>query len=327
MNAGARFDRERIADKGKPPSLTVTIRHLRAFLAVAKRRNFTRAADELNISQPSLTMSVRQLEDIIGSSLFDRTTRSVVLTPDGEEFLPSAARLIGDFDLAVQDLRAMASRRRGSLGLASVPSIATRILPDVMKTFAQTNPRVRIKLREGNSSDVRRHVLSNDVDLGFGSKETDEPDLDFKLLFRDQLGLLVRKDHPLARARQPLTWQALAEFDFVGLTSDTATAPLLDEIPNLPSTIRFPHYEVSTNSTLWALLENGIGITTTPALSSPQENSPLRFCALTQPTVWRSVHIISRRGRSLSTASRKVIALVRQALRERCKGGLISIAG
>lgn len=327
MNAGEHYDRERSTGRARSPSLTVTIRHVRAFLAVAKRRSFTRAADDLNISQPSLTMSVRQLEDIVGASLFDRTTRSVLLTPDGDEFLPAAERLIGDFDLAMQDLRAMAHRRRGLLGLASVPSVATRILPHVIKAFSKTNPHVRVKLREGNSSDVRRDVLSNDVELGFASKDTEEPDLEFKLLFRDQLGLLVRKDHPLARARQSLTWHALSEFEFVGLTSDTATAPLLDQIPDLPSSIRLPHYEVSTTSTLWALLENGIGITTTPALSAPEKGSSLRFCPLTQPVVWRSVYVISRRGRSLTGAARKVVSMVRLALHERRKDGLIEVHG
>jgi DNA-binding transcriptional LysR family regulator len=159
---------------------------------------------------------------------------------------------------------------------------------------------------------VRRRVRRNEVDIGFGSRDHNDPELDFDLLFRDQLGLLARFDHPLMQIRSPLRWSNLDGFDFVGLTSDTATGPILNEIPNLPASILSPQYEVSTNSTLWALLGDGIGITTAPALSVTGETGgKLRFKPLDTRVAWRSVYFITRRGRKMSKVAGEIVTRIR----------------
>ena len=105
---------------------TVNLRHIRAFLAVAQLASFTRAADRLSLSQPALTICIRQLEDLVGVALFNRTTRRVRLTKAGEDFLPTAERLIHDFEAAIDDVRAIAERRHGRVSLATISLIATR---------------------------------------------------------------------------------------------------------------------------------------------------------------------------------------------------------
>lgn len=304
---------------------TVNIRHIRSFLTVSRHRSFTRAALELNISQPALTMIIRQLEDIVGARLFDRTTRSVELTPEAQDFVPIAERLLGDFDIAIQDIRATARQRRGRVSIASVHSVATKLLPEVLSRLAEHNPAVHVRVRDGNSSDVRRRVRRNEVDFGIGSKDGDDAELEFAPFFRDQLGLLLPRDHPLAKGRDVVRWEELEGQVFVGVSSDTATAPLLSGIPNLPNSIQSPRYEVSTNSTLWALMESGLGVTTTPALSAPEPGGTLRFCQLEEPTVWRTVYAIKRRGRALTPAAEELIGFLRTALHKRRRRGLIEL--
>ncbi|MBZ6075750.1 LysR family transcriptional regulator [Microvirga puerhi] len=295
-----------------PVSYNVTIKHLRAFLSLAQHRSFTRAAIALHASQPSLTMTIQQLEDIVGCSLFDRTTRNVLLTPEGEDFLPVAERLIVDFDLALQNIRVAASARKGRVGIAVVHSVATRILPRVLGGLLSAYPGLHVQLRDGNSADVRRRVRQNEVDLGFGSKDEEDADLEFTPLFRDQMGLLARYDHPLIKSKKALKWADLAGHDFVGLASDTATGPIVRQIPHLPQSVIAPRFEASTNTTLWALLESGIGVTTTPALSiENKQNQPLRFRALNDPIAWRHVYVISRRGRTLTPMAMEIMRRVR----------------
>lgn len=308
------------------PIYTVSIRHIRSFLSVCRYKSFTRAAVDLHVSQPALTMAIRQLEDMVGASLFDRTTRNVTLTPEASDFLPIAEKIVGDFDIAIQDIRATAHQRRQRVAIASVYSIATKVLPDIVKDMADRNPDIHVRVRDGNSSDVRRRVRQNEVDFGVGSKEREDAELEFTPLFRDQLGLLARYDHPLAQTGAPVRWAELAGWDFIGLTIDTATAPLLEQIPELPETIRLPRYEVSNNSTLWAMIETGLGVTTTPALSAPKADSPLRFCQLVEPTVWRDVSIIKRRGRILPPASIEIIRMIKTALRAAAKDNIIEPA-
>jgi Transcriptional regulator len=302
-------------------SYNVTIKHLRAFLSLARHRSFTRAAMELHASQPSLTMTIQQLEDIVGCSLFDRTTRNVLLTPEGQDFLPVAERLIGDFDLAIQNIQVAASARKGRISIAIVHSVATRIIPRVLGDLVNQHPGLHVQLRDGNSEDVRRRVKLNEVDFGIGSKHEDDAELEFSPLFQDQMGLLARYDHPLMVEKRPLTWADLDGYDFVGLTSDTATGPIIRQISHLPRTVSAPRFQVSTNTTLWALLEGGIGITTAPALSvESNQNRVLQFRALHGPVTWRHVFVITRRGRTLTPTAHAIIERVRAVIGEIADG-------
>lgn len=293
-----------------------SVRHVRAFVFVARFQSFSRAAVALHVSQPALTMAIRQLEDIVGTSLLERTTRRVALTPEGADFLPTAQRLLSDFDLAVQDIRAAATRRRGRIGIASVHSVSTKILPLALNDFAHRHPSIKIQIREGNSSDVRMRVRRNEVDFGFASKhEPDDAELAFTPLFRDRLGLLATTDCPLF-AESRITWGDLAGYDFVGVTEDTASGAILDQLAGLPASVKRPRYEVSDNSSLLAIVKQGIGITTVAALAAADcERENLTFRRLSHPARWRTVYLVSRRGRTLPATAHELIETVRAGLR------------
>lgn len=298
----------------RAPSLTVTIRHLRSFLSVSRHKNFTRAALELNTSQPSLTMTIRQLEDIIGASLFDRTTRSVVLTPEGADFVATAERLVFDFDLAIEDIKATATRRRGRIGVAHVPSIASAVIPNVLQRFTRDYPEVHMQLRDGNSPEVRRAVRRSEVDIGICGKGTEEDaELDFQPLFTDQMGVVMRRDHPLAGGKRPLSWAKLDSHDIIGLTSDTGLAATLAQVSDFPLRTATPKFEVSMSSTLWSIIEAGLGVATMPAmLAFGKTGSDLVFRAGCDPVVWRSVFVVVRRSRTPTPMMREFLALVRE---------------
>lgn len=308
---------------------TIGMRHIRSFLTVARHRSFTRAALELNVTQPTLTMAIRQLEDIVGARLFDRTTRMVELTPEGHELRPLAERLLGDFDALVEDIRATARQRRGRVAIAAAHSVTTQLVPVVLADLARTDPSLHIQLRDGNSSDVRRRVSRNEVDFGIGSPSSDQSDLDSTFFFRDQLGLLITDDHAFARdpGRTTVGWDELHGEAFIGLSSDTATGPLLAGIPDLPESVRTPRYEVASYTALWALIEHGLAVTSIPALAAPQPGGRLRFLPLARPTVWRETHIIRRRGRILRPGAELVLEKLSVALEAWKKNPFIEIAG
>jgi LysR family transcriptional regulator, carnitine catabolism transcriptional activator len=300
-------------------SNNITVKHLRAFTSVARLTSFTRAAEELALSQPALTMAIRQLEDSIGASLFDRTTRRVTATPEGSDFLPTAERLLREFDGALQGVRSAAQRRRGRVGIASVHSVATQILPPALREFADGHPGISLHLHEGNSTDVRRRVRDNEVDLGIGGMDGDGAELDCRPLFRDQMGLLGGAGHPLIRRSRAPSWQDLAGHDFIGLTGDRGTRPMLLTIPNLPPSVLSPRYEVSNNSILKAMLELGLGVAATAALTGMlHTGDPLQFRAMAGAPTWRTVYLITRRGRTLSRAAETIAVLIGEHVRRVC---------
>ena len=117
-----------------------SFRQIRAFLSVATHLKFTRAAEELNISQPALTVQINQLEEALGIKLFNRNRRQVSLTPAGHDLLPLFERIASDMDEVMTASSDIYQARRGVVRIAALPSVTSRIVPKAMASFRQTAP-------------------------------------------------------------------------------------------------------------------------------------------------------------------------------------------
>lgn len=120
--------------------MNVTLRQIHAFLAAADLGNFTRAAERLNMTQPALSLAIRELETELGIRLFDRTTRRVELTQVGAELSHSARKLIDDLELAMRNARDLAERKRGRIVVAAPPLLAAMILPGAIVDYRNCIP-------------------------------------------------------------------------------------------------------------------------------------------------------------------------------------------
>src|SRR5439155_23774703 len=118
------------------------LRHIRGFLAVARLGNFTRASAALHVSQPALTVQIRQLEGALGVSLFDRDRRRVSLAQVGRSLLGSLERVLVDLETVMSTSRDIAAGRRGVVTVAALPSVAAALLPKTIKKFAERHPGV-----------------------------------------------------------------------------------------------------------------------------------------------------------------------------------------
>ncbi|OSQ48281.1 LysR family transcriptional regulator [Thalassospira alkalitolerans] len=205
---------------------SISLRHMRVFVAVADHGNFTAAAEALGVTPSGLTATIRQFEDVAGASLFDRTTRHVSLSSTGERFLPIARRLIGDFEEALGDLDALSKGIGGTIRIAAAPSVLTRILPGVIRAFVAEHPDARLRLDERNAGEVHEAVARNEADFGIAGEWQDLPDIAFSPLFSDRFGVLCRPDHPFA-LRTAITWSELAGHPFVGLGPESGTRAMM----------------------------------------------------------------------------------------------------
>jgi len=287
--------------------LSLTLRHVRAFVEVAHHGSFRRAAEKLFLSQPALTITINQLEDKVGVSLFNRTTRQVNLTTDGEDFLPIAERLVADFDRAIADLKTSAERRGGQVAIAVLPSLTINLLPEILARFKSSNPGIRVILRDDNARGVQRQVLNNESDFGISNRWEENSELEFTPLTLDPVGLVCPPDHPLGKTGKPLAWSNLEEYPFVGMTQDTGVHKLINAIEGCPESVRSPEYEVLTMAALGGILEAKLAITVLPLLAVPSHMHPaLVFRTLTNPRVERELCIVKRRDYQLSAAAQKV---------------------
>ncbi len=295
--------------------MSVKISYLRAFEEVARCGSFTRAAERLSLTQPSLSMAIQQLERELNLKLINRTTRRLTLTEEGAKFLPTVTRLLEEFDSAVAHARSVAERHTGRVSLAVLPSVATTLIPQATSSFSARYPGIKVHLRDDNSSGVWERVARNEVDFGIAGNFEGDPELAFTPLFSDRFGAVFRRDHPLAKANGPVAWKDLLAHQIIGLAADTGIHHLLDRTRSIPDDVRLPGHEVSNILTALSLVEAGLGITAIPAFAAMLERHPtLVFRQLVRPTVIRQIGLVARRGRALSPAAEAMRDELAQAL-------------
>ena len=144
----------------------VTLRQMQAFAQVARHGNFTRAAADLHLTQSATSALVKELEQRLGLLLLDRTTRSVVLTRAGEEFVARAQRILADVAHAVADTHDLVNKRRGLVSIAASPLSSSTFLPDAIAAFLTQHPNVRVQLHDILTDGIIGEVRNGVAELG-----------------------------------------------------------------------------------------------------------------------------------------------------------------
>ena len=189
----------------KPPSppplpRALDLRVLEYFCAVARTSSFTRAADELGVSQPSLSEQIKKLEGLLGAQLFERLNRRIELTPLGEALLPKARALLEEAAALPLILESLREGVRGELRIGAIPTILPYFLAPRLRQFVDAFPEVNLQLREATTPDLIEQIQDGVLDLAILSVPVEGQGLVMSELFREPLFLAVADDHPLATA-------------------------------------------------------------------------------------------------------------------------------
>ena len=282
----------------------ITLKQIRAFIAVAAEGSFTKAADSLHVTQSTLTSSIKVLEDEIGLQMFDRSTRSVILTRQGAIFLPAAQRLLRDLEDTLDDLRMVAERERGSVSVCAAGSFITYVLTPALMELAHHHPGIHTRLTEGTTQSVAQQVLSGEADFGITTLFEPIPELDTALLLTDAYGAVFGAGHALDDEPALLTWSKLSRHTMIQLSKANGIRVLLDREPKIAHLFKNTAYEVSGVAALQALLRRGFGFSALPALAARSlVVEGLRFRLLVRPGIRRKLYVVKKKGRSLSPAS------------------------
>lgn len=247
-------------------SVKLELRHLRYFSMVADELHFGRAAARLTLSQPALSVQIRQLEEMVGAQLFERHSRMVALTDAGRAFDEAAQRILRDVDAAIQAARLAGAGHSGVLRVGFSPTLMISTLSQVVRAFRAKYPAVRVDLRELASAEQVEALLRGDLDLAFMRATVTEPRLHAELFMREPLLIAVHRDHAVAKQQQ-VRLSSLAKEPWV--LFPRAIAPQLHEqvlglcrqagfVPNVVQESR----EVYTTV---GLVGAGVGVTIIPA--------------------------------------------------------------
>ena len=191
------------------------LRQLRYFVAVARERNFTRAAQELNIAQPPLSRQVQQLEHEVGARLIERGSRPVRLTDAGKLFYDQAVQVLDHVEQMTAMTRRLAEAARPRLGIGFVASTLYGYLPEVIRRYRAARPEVEISLHELTSLEQILALKEGRIDVGFGRVPHDDPQVDRLLLRNEPLLAALPTTHPLTDRPPPLRLTDLAGWPLI----------------------------------------------------------------------------------------------------------------
>jgi LysR family hydrogen peroxide-inducible transcriptional activator len=259
---------------------------LRYVIAVARAGNFSRAAEQCHVSQPSLSQQIQKLEDELGERLFDRTKREARLTSLGESCLPRAIRIQQEVDAAKREATDARQLLCGTLRIGVLPTIAPFLLPKILVEFNKKFPGVEIVVQEDTTAHLLKLLLGCEIDSALASQPISDSRLEVRELFTEELLLALPPDHPLTRKR-------------VISTSDLENQPFIlmkeghclgDQVlrfcdrRDLRPRITFRSAQLAT---IQALISAGLGLSLIPAMATAHKrkgDSEYRCLSLPKPS-------------------------------------------
>ncbi len=286
-----------------PPRFST--RQLNAFIAAAELANFTLAARRLNLTPSAISYLIGDLEAALEFPLFERTTRKVVLTPEGRKFLPSALAVqqqISRAAVAAVDIR---NRAVDVVRVAAPMSIAALLLPPLIAAYREIRPRTVIRIIDTGVEWLADRVQIGEVDMALGPDRPTAQDIDRLALFTTAWVMWCRPDHPLAHSGSDVAWSDLSGTDVYAAGRDHEHSVF----PNLPAdTARVEPVQVVDNlSTALGIAAAGVGLTFSPDyVSGFAQALGLVKRTLINPHLKRQVAIYRPAQRQLSPAAMQV---------------------
>lgn len=285
--------------------MDITLRQIRAFIAVARIGSFTQAAGALNLTQPALTVQIRRLEEALNLRLFDRTTRTVELNQIGADILPVFERMMQDLAGVIDETRDVVAIKRGIIRIAALPSVAASVLPRAIDGFRKSFPGASFIVHDVVAQEVVARVRDATVDIGITGGDKLPPDLELVHGLHEPFQVIAPKGHELAK-RKMVGRDEILRYPLVALHPSTSVRRVVDgwlEQVAQPPVIAC---EATYMMTVAGMVSAGLGIALLPVSSREFIAFP-DLCAISiaPPAPLRKVSIVTLGGRSLSPMSER----------------------
>jgi len=291
-------------------TMHVTLRQLRAFVAVLETGSFSEASKSMHLSQAALSGLVKELENRVGVRLLDRSTRSVSPTVVGETFDPMVRRVLSSLDEALESLTNLKDLRRGLVRVAAPEPLSCTLLPELIAMYTSRHPRVDVRFEDVPIEQVLSGLQNGHTDIGFGpSGLTLDDAVESQLLWAEPLWVALHPDDVLAQGPSVL-WK------------DLRTHPLISYMPNLAINVlshvpprNHPNKVVPVHrvNTALSMLKVQQGAVICPAMAgSLVQGFGLAFLPLKQPAVGWKIALFARRRPSISPAVQSFLDFTRE---------------
>lgn len=292
------------------------LRQLECFCAVARTGNFTRAAEDLGIAQPSLSEQIARLEQGLGGALFERLNRRIELTPLGEAILGKAQALLEDAAALPEYLDRAREGVRGPLRVGAIPTILPYFLAPLLKGFTDRYRDVDLHVREGATSELVEQVTEGIIDIAVVSLPVEGASLVMKELYRDPLYLAVPESHPLASAEKAQL-RRLAEERLLILKDGHCLRDETLAVCNKARARFAAQFEADQFLTIFELIRAGFGVSIVPEMARRLSHG----CKLVEiePKASRRIGYIRLERRYLSKAVETFTAYLTECAARRAR--------
>lgn len=291
------------------------LHQLRYLVAIAETGNFTRAAERCNVTQPSLSQQILNLEQEVGHKLFHRLGRKAVLTEAGATFLDRARRILFEVENAAKELGDHPSLER-RITVGAVQTVMPYLLVPVMARCREELPNLTVDAREDFRDGLVRGVVEGELDLAVVPLPVEDRRVSVEPILTEPLLLVVGKSHPIAR-RTETSIDEIAEENFISMGTSSTTAEQIrvffgghDFAPRIG-------YRCAQIRTVKLLVSMGLGISILPQLARRENEQDLVYLRLTGSQPTRDLAIIRHMQRYQSRGAEQFLALLRQHTRER----------
>lgn len=291
---------------------TLTIKQLRAFVAVYQLRGLGAASAQLYVTQSAVSVLIRQMERGLGVRLFDRTTRSLQPTPAADDAIQTAQRVLRDLQSMGVGLSDLSSLRRGRVTVACTPTLAGILLPSAIARFVEAYPDIHVDVDDCDPDQFTARLRGEHVDFGIGTPERAGDGVQMQRLMGDCLSLVCRTDDPIA-ARKSVRWKELDGLPVSATRPGYGVRSLIDQSAARAGIRLNVAHEVSLLSTALWMTASGMGPSIMPAAYVHYSRDP-RLVAkpLIGPKVARDIYVLVRTGRSLSPAAQQFVRVLKQ---------------
>lgn len=287
-----------------------SVRQLRAFVAVYDSGQLSAAAEALSLTQPAVTVLLRELEARLGVRLFDRSTRSLRRTEAAAEAIGHARRALAEMQALSGGMASLARGERGRLRIAATSTVAQTLLPAAVRRYLDRHPAIEVQIDDCAPGEFAERVLAGQVDLGLGTLEGPVPGLSQRVVLRDHLAA-VAPAGPRFAADKPFTWKQLAAWPVITVRPGYGVRRRIDAAAREAGVELRVAHEVSLLTTAVALAAAGLGVAVVPgSVFAPALHPELVARRLVRPVVERDTAVVFKSDRSLSPAAQAFAELL-----------------
>lgn len=294
--------------------MNISIRQMRAFLALAETENFTRASEAVCLSQPAFSSLIASLEQEIGYRLFDRDTRKVQLNINGLHFLELARKFVCTYDNTIREIELYSRGEEGSITLAVLPSLAVQWLPKLITKFNQLNPHIKVDILDTQWDRCLQAIVNNSADIAVTAGTPSLKEIQAELLFSDDFYLICPKEHRLAK-KHYVELKDLENEKFIAFSKGTSIRLYTDQLTQLYN-IQYV-FEVRQLTTMMGLIAANQGISITTGLTLFQfEHDSISIIPFKDISLKRAVYLIKKKERQFSSQAQKLYEFIKKYAQE-----------